>query len=103
MRAGSLDTLIELWHSTLIADSFGQPVAHWLKLADLWANVRFLNGREFITADKETAETKVSFRIRDYPVTQQMQIRLDGKIYEISAVLPAVRKGYMDLPAKEIV
>lgn len=103
MRAGSLDTLIELWNSSVTEDALGQPIAKWLKLADLWANVRFLNGREFLTADKEAAETKVSFRIRDYPVTPQMQIRFAGKVYEISAVLPAVRKGYMDLAAKEVV
>lgn len=103
MRAGTLDSLIELWHPSVTDDVLGQPIVEWLKLVDLWANVRFMNGREFITADKETAETKVSFRIRDYPVTQQMQIRFDGKVYEISAVLPGVRKGYIDLAAKEVI
>lgn len=103
MRAGSLDIPIELWQNGGGRDDWGQPIPGWAKIDDLWANVRFMNGREFVTANKESAETKVSFRIYDYAVNTGMQVRYDGKVYEITAALPAPRKGYMDLAAKEVI
>lgn len=103
MAAGQLNSRITLQHYTATADAWGQPVMDWVKLADVWADVRFQNGKEFIAADRVAVQTQASIRVRNREVDTKMRVLFNGKIYEITAVLPHYRREFIDLVVKEIV
>lgn len=102
MRAGQLDKRVILQQLVHGRDRAGQPTNTWQDLPPIWANVRFMNGREYISADRQQQETVASIRIRRRPVTASMRVRHAGVTYEISAVLPDQRGEYLDLAVKAI-
>lgn len=97
MRAGSLDQRVTLQQKTVTHDEWGQPVGTWADVATIWANVRFLNGKEFITAGREAQQVGASVRIRRRAVTSSMRLVHKGVVYAIAAVLPGPRNEYIDL------
>ena len=103
MRSGDLNKRVSIEHFTTTTDSWGQPTEEWVKLVDVWADVRFQSGKEFISADRMTAQTQASIRIRKRAVDTKMRVVFDGRVYEITAVLPDRRRVYIDLAVKEIV
>ncbi|AKZ26331.1 phage head closure protein [Ralstonia pseudosolanacearum] len=77
----------------------GQPINAWVDVARPWARVRGENGKEFIVADRETAESDVSLRIRyRTDVTAAWRVIYRGQPCDIKAVLPdEVRRQHVDL------
>ncbi|UDM17921.1 phage head closure protein [Vogesella sp. XCS3] len=103
MRAGQLKHRITLLtYTTTGRDSMGQPIKGWSENPPIWANVRFISGREFVRADKETAEATASIRIRSRAVTTDMCVRYKGVLYDIRAVLPAASGDFIDLAVAEV-
>jgi len=99
MQSGKLRYRITLRNKTTEADEIGQPIETWADLATVWADVRFLNGKEFITANKESAQDTASIRIRKRDVSTDWRVLFDGKTYEITAALPTL--NYVDIAVKE--
>lgn len=103
MRAGQLKHRITLLtYTTTGRDSMGQPIKGWSENPPIWANVRFISGREFVRADKETAEATASIRIRSRAVTTDMRVRYKGVLYDIRAVLPVASGEFIDLAVAEV-
>ncbi|RXZ42707.1 phage head closure protein [Crenobacter cavernae] len=97
MRAGSLDQRVTLQAKTAIRSDWGEEIESWVDLATVWANVRFLNGKEFITAGQEAPQVSASIRIRARPVSSAMRAIHKGVVYDIKAVLPGPKGEYIDL------
>ena len=57
MDAGQLDQLIGLEQNQRIADDMGGGAGNWVEVAELWARVAPLRGREQIVAQKEDSRT----------------------------------------------
>lgn len=71
----------------------GQPIDEWVEVAKPWAQVLTQNGKEFIAADRETAERRVSLRIRyRTDVTPAWRVIYGGQPCDIHAVLPDERR-----------
>ena len=68
-------------------------------VAEPWAKVRVLNGKEYITSGAEIASTAASFRIRwRSDITTDMCVVYAGTVYDIEAVLPDMAgRAHVDL------
>lgn len=91
-----------LTYTTTGRDSMGQPIKGWSENPPIWADVRFISGREFVRADKETAEATASIRIRSRAVNTAMRVRYKGVLYDIRAALPAASGEFIDLAVAEV-
>lgn len=99
MKAGLLNTRIEIRHKTAVEDAVGATVHRWQSLVNLWANVRHLSGSESIKGDQLTSNVRASVRIRyRRDIHAGMQLIAGGIVYEIQAVLPDLqRRVFVDL------
>lgn len=89
MRAGKLRHRIEIQQRQDDRDPAGQPVDGWVTVCKPWADVRYLNGRQFIGSDAETNADGVSIRIRRRTdVTADMRVLFRQSYFDILAVLP---------------
>lgn len=100
MQAGKLTERITIEQLVEGVDEIGQPVSEWLTYVEAWAEIRHLSGLESIKAGAETSIVKSSIRIRRRPtrkVRSSMRVVHDGTVYNIEAVLPHVKRSYLDL------
>ena len=89
MESRRLNRLVTLQQLVDGQDSIGQPVQTWEDLAQVWANIRYLNGIESIKAGGETSVAKASIRIRyRTDVTATMRVSIGETVFQIKAVLP---------------
>lgn len=101
MRIGQMRDRITIQRNEPVRDAIGQPIDNWQDIATVWADVRFLNGKEFIAADKETASVNASIRIRKREVTTDMRVIYESERYDIVSVLPA--RENIDLVVKQVI
>lgn len=88
MKIARLNSRVTIQQLTEGQDEIGQPVQVWTTLAEVWANVRTLNGVETIKAGAEMSAVKASIRIRRREdVTAAMRVLLGATTYQIKAVL----------------
>jgi SPP1 family predicted phage head-tail adaptor len=88
MKIAALNRRVTIQQLTEGQDEIGQPVQAWTPLAEVWANVRTLNGLETIKADAEVSISKASIRIRRRTdVTAAMRVLLGSTVYQVKAVL----------------
>lgn len=98
MKAGTLDKRITIQQKTLVPDGWGDSTAVWATFATVWANIRHMNGKEFIAAGAEAAQSTASIRIRKLAgVTTSMRVLHGADIYNINAVLPGPNNVFIDL------
>ena len=98
MNPATLDQRVTLRSRTAGQDAIGQPVLAWTDVCTVWANVRYNTGAESIKAGADVSTVKASIRVRDGSgATPAMQAVHGAVVFEIKAVLPALRKGYVDL------
>lgn len=85
-------------------DSAGQPLTTWVKVADVWADIRHKSGLETIKADAETSIVKASIRIRYRTgIDAGMRVLHGSRVYDIKAVLPDVAtRQHVDLVCEVI-
>lgn len=69
-----------------------------------WAKIEYLKGREFWAAKAVEAETTVKFKIRyRTDIAQDMKIDANGKMFDITGILPADnKKAYMFIYGEEV-
>lgn len=102
MRAGQLNQRVTLQQKTAGKDDWGQSTEAWTGVATIWANVRFLNGAEFIKNGVEQQQATASIRIRRRAVDASMRVLHQGVAYDITAVLPGPRNEYIDLAVSAV-
>ena len=85
---GRLNNRVTIQQPATGQDEIGQPIPTWSTLAEVWANVRHLNGVETIKAGAEMSAVKASIRIRRRAdVTAAMRVVLGSTVYQVKAVL----------------
>jgi SPP1 family predicted phage head-tail adaptor len=103
--AQTLNDLVTIQQPGTTRDALGQEVVgDWVPLdADVWANVKYLNGLQTIKADAQTSVVKVSIRLRyRTDIEAGMRAVFGSTVFEIDAVLPDSRKVYVDLVCKVV-
>lgn len=69
-------------------DEAGQPIEAWTDVAQIWADIRDITGREFVAASAELSEVTTKIRIwRRGDVTAGMRVLRGATIYNIRAPL----------------
>lgn len=89
MKAGILNRRIRIERPNTARDELGQPIPGWTLVAEVWSNIRHLNGLETLKADQPKSVVKASIRIRfRSDVDASMRVVYGAAIYDIQAVLP---------------
>ena len=84
-----LDRRVTIQSPATGTDEYGAPtVGSWTTLAEVWASVRDVSGREYLAAAavQNATVTKIYIRYMD-GIKPAMRVLSDGKIYNIEAVL----------------
>lgn len=102
--ASSLRHRVSLMTRASGQDAAGQPSTSWTQAAEVWADVRVLNGLEMVRAGEMSSVVKSSIRIRwREDVTTGMRVHHGSTVYEIRAVLPDyVRRDRVDLACEAV-
>lgn len=99
MRIGKLNRRVSLQQSGTERDAAGQAIASWTEIAKPWADIRYLNGKEYATSGTVVSGATVSVRIRyRTDVKASMRVVYGETIFNILAVLPdEERRDRLDL------
>lgn len=99
LPAANLNQRIRLQKFIGTQDSFGETNGTWTDIATVWADIRYLNGKEYLAAQREINKAAVSIRIRwRNDVEPTMRVLHGNAIYNIEAVLPDMQKRmHLDL------
>jgi SPP1 family predicted phage head-tail adaptor len=99
MGAGALNFRVRLQQRPSGKDDFGQAiVGDWVDVATLWADVRHISGLEAVKSGADLSTVRASVRIRYRAgVTADMRLLIDGRSYDIRAVLPTSDRAFLDL------
>lgn len=74
-------------------DEAGQPTEVWTDVCQVWAEIRDVTGREFVSASAERAEVTTRIWIwRRADITAAMRVVYAGAVYDIKAALDAGQK-----------
>lgn len=88
MQAGKLRHRVQIQQHVQGYDEAGQPIQEWQTVANVWAAVEPLRGRELLAAMALTNETTTRIRIRYHPgITGAMRVLFDGTAYNITSVI----------------
>jgi SPP1 family predicted phage head-tail adaptor len=85
-------------------DSIGQPLPGWADVAQVFANIRYLNGVESIKAGAETSTARASIRIGyRTDLTSAMRVSIGETVFQVKAVLPdETERQHVDLDCQVI-
>ncbi len=87
LRAGLLDRRIRLERRVEETDASGQAVVRWLPLAEVWARVEPLGGREGFGQQQWVASGEVRFTIRwRDDVTPLHRVVYAGREFDVASV-----------------
>jgi SPP1 family predicted phage head-tail adaptor len=91
-RVGRLNRRVELLHQVVALDTLGRQnrTTPWTVAAELWAEVREINGTELERANQMsvTGSHIVTIRFRA-GVSAANRVRFRGRVFEVRAVLDA--------------
>lgn len=89
MRAGPMRHRIRIERKEIVKGTLGSPEPTWVPWADIWAEVRPLSGREYMTGLAAQSEITTRFVIRHLDgLLPSMRILWRSGVYEISQVIP---------------
>lgn len=98
MRAGGLDRRVTLQRFTTTEDEYGEPIAAWVDLATVFAEVRQQGGREYLAAETIMADRRVVFFIHWFPgLTVLDRVSYGGLIHNIKEVREIGRRDGVEL------
>lgn len=105
MNPGKLRDRIAILKKQVITDTSGYSQETWLTIAETWAMVEGLKGREYFTAAAVSAEKKIKITIRyRSDIKSDMRIKHDNLYYEIKSIVDLDgRKRYLQLICEVIV
>lgn len=73
MRSSDLTHRISLQRVTESRDSFGDPVASWSELGQVWAAIEWAGGGESLQADRQYAEVPAAIDVRRSTTTMSVR------------------------------
>lgn len=113
LNAGRLRHRVQIQQSVPVIDSngdaeqnqeTGEVVLYWQEVAEVWAAIEPISGREFIqsAAIQSKITARIIIRYRS-DINAAMRAIHNGKIYNIEAVLPDPDSGleWLTLPCSE--
>lgn len=95
IASGKLRHQVELQEQQITQDPVtGEMVTTWTTIAEPWAEIVPMSGREFLAASAEQSEVRgrIVIRYRE-DVDASMRVVYRGKYYNIHAVLPDAESG----------
>lgn len=90
MRSGLLRNRVTVQYKVVSADAYGQEVITWTDLANAWADIQPLRGREFQEGAQTHAEVTHRIRMRYQPsviITPEMRIVYGSRIFYIESII----------------
>ncbi len=88
MRAGQLDKYVTLQIRSITRGTSGGSVETWNTLANVWASIEPLEGRELLTAQQLTSELTTRIRIRYLEGISTVERVLYGRrVFEILSII----------------
>lgn len=106
MNAGTLKHRVTLQQETKVTDEGGGSTITWANVADVWASVEPLSGRELFAAQqvRGTLTHKIIMRYRpDISVNSKMRAVFNGRIFNITTVINSKESNdQLQLLAEEI-
>lgn len=90
MEAGKLRHYVQLQRVTVKADARGDQVKEWETLANAWAEVLELSGREYVQAAQVMADLTAQIRLRARPdlrLTPKDRVKFGERIFDIRHVI----------------
>lgn len=99
MGAGAFNFRVVLQQRPSGKDAFGQEVVgEWTEVARVWADVRHASGVEAVKSGADLSTVRASVRIRYRAgVDAGMRLLIDGRPYDIRAVMPTSDRAFLDL------
>ena len=99
LPAANLSRRVRLQKAVAAQDSLGESIRSWVDVAEVWVDIRYLNGKEYLAAQIEVSKASVSMRIRwRTDVDAGMRVLHGSDIYNIEAVLPDMQgRVHLDL------
>lgn len=102
MKSGKLDRRITIQSRIETQNSFGEAVISYGTLAQVWAEVLPLSGRELFTAAQTFPEAQLKVRIRyRADVTEKNRILHDGISYDIIHIAEIGRREGLEMLVKK--
>lgn len=98
-RIGPMRHRVTLLAPVSDVDSLGENLPGWQTVATVWADVRDADAREYVYADQNVGQRKLTATIRYRPgVTNEMKLGYGGQEYNIDSVRDLdQRKKYLEL------
>ena len=102
MQAGTLRHRITIERPGQAQDAAGQTFNAWFRVAEDYAEVETLSGREFFSAQRmqSPATVRVRMRYRD-SIDTTMRVRYGVRVLDITAVNPDPRSRELELMCVE--
>lgn len=101
VRAGLLDRRVSLERRVEVVDDSGQPVIQWFPVAEVWARVEPLGGRENFGAQQFVATGDLRFTIRfRKDITPLHRVVYDGQRYDVVSVAEDGRREALLIVAR---
>lgn len=97
MQAGLLNSRIIIMQPALSAkNEYGEQIPEWKDVGKVWANVRYVSGREYARNGMDSGMATVSVQVRNSAQTRQIgvswRLQQRDQILNIVAVLPDERR-----------
>ncbi len=100
LAAGALDKRVTFKSRVSGRDGLGQPNGDWVSVAELWARVAPLRGREWLAAGQTHVEVTHRIVIRHHAglaalldARTPLRAERDGLVYEVIHGMPSERDG----------
>jgi len=102
MQAGRLDRRIKIEQRVETPNAVGEAVISYTLLADVWAEKKFMSGRELFTAAQFVPEGQVTYRIRYLNgVNEKCRIVDNEDTYDITYIAEIGRREGLAITAKK--
>ncbi|OTA19338.1 head-tail adaptor [Xenorhabdus beddingii] len=106
MRAGKLRHRVMIQKNEPTRGEYGTMVKHWVDVATVWAEVRFISGRELVASGRMLSEATVRIWLRyrnDITTTHRIIYQGDSphsQAFAIVAVIPDPKRTHLELLCK---
>lgn len=90
MRAGRLRHRVVLERATDGTDAYGDQVPTWAKIAEVWAGIEPLSGREYLSAAHLQADVSTRIVLRGVPgvrLTPKDRVRYGARLFDIKQIV----------------
>ena len=96
MEAGKLRHYVTIQRVTVTPDSHGDGVKTWADLANAWASIEPLSGREFLQASQVMSDVTVRIKMRgrsDISLTPKDRVVYGARTFDIRHIVDWQGKG----------